>query len=161
VIYRFSQLSEYKKWAKNRKIVCVTGCFDLLHDGHLAHIFEASKLGGELVVGVVSDEFIRRFKGREPIHTQYKRAKILAALKPVSAVIMLSFVDKNNKLETSLHFLRHARPQVFFRRGYAKFYNTIKDFYLKEIVLGSEVLCCISSHQLAGRYRQDQNLFPY
>jgi len=65
-----------------RKTVFVTGCFDLLHSGHVAFLEEASR-HGELVVGIGSDETVKNLKGRYPVYTQQERKYLLEALRCV------------------------------------------------------------------------------
>ena len=45
---------------KNRKIVFTNGCFDLLHRGHIEYLAQAADLGDKLIVGINSDESVRR-----------------------------------------------------------------------------------------------------
>ena len=63
-------------------LVVVTGVFDLLHVGHLRFLQAARALGSRLVVGVESDERVRRWKGPDrPIQTQEDRCELLSALR--------------------------------------------------------------------------------
>ena len=55
-------------------IVLVGGCFDILHFGHLMFLKNAKEEGKVLVVLLESDEFIKKFKHREPVHKQNERA---------------------------------------------------------------------------------------
>lgn len=68
------------------KIVIVTGGFDPIHAGHIDYINEAAKLGDKLMVGVNSDEWLTRKKGR-PFMNWIERAIIINALKPVERVV--------------------------------------------------------------------------
>ncbi|HEX5570412.1 MAG TPA: adenylyltransferase/cytidyltransferase family protein, partial [Ktedonobacterales bacterium] len=64
--------------------VVVTGVFDLLHIGHLRFLEAARRLGDRLVVGVESDERVRRWKGpNRPIQTEDDRLDLLRALRVV------------------------------------------------------------------------------
>lgn len=72
-------------------LVVVTGVFDLLHVGHIRFFQEARRLGGELLVGIESDERVRRWKGPErPIQSQDDRAEIVAALRAVDRVLIIA-----------------------------------------------------------------------
>ena len=73
-----------------KTIVLVTGGFDPIHSGHIAYFNEAKKLGNELWVGVNSDEWLVRKKGR-PFMPFVERANIIKNLKMVDLV--LSFDD--------------------------------------------------------------------
>jgi D-glycero-beta-D-manno-heptose 1-phosphate adenylyltransferase len=71
--------------------VVVTGAFDLLHIGHLRFLEAACELGDELLVGVESDERVRGWKGPgRPIQSQDDRAALLAALRVVDRVFIIS-----------------------------------------------------------------------
>lgn len=81
-------LKTYKK-TREKKSVLIGGCFDILHYGHITFLTAAKSLGGELVIALESDEFIKRTKRRDPFHTQNQRAEILAHLDIVDAIILL------------------------------------------------------------------------
>jgi cytidyltransferase-like protein len=67
-----------------RKKVFVSGCFDMLHSGHVRFLEEAAGYG-EVYVGLGSDETIRDLKGRAPVNTQSERKYLLEALRHVKA----------------------------------------------------------------------------
>lgn len=72
-----------------KKIAFTNGCFDLLHVGHIKLLEEAKSFADILVVGINSDESIRRLKGNDrPFVTQVERAKILSALEYVDYVVI-------------------------------------------------------------------------
>ncbi len=68
------------------KIVIVTGGFDPVHAGHIDYINAAAKLGDKLVIGLNSDDWLTRKKGK-PFMNWIERFTIMDALKPVHAVI--------------------------------------------------------------------------
>jgi cytidyltransferase-like protein len=71
--------------------VIVTGVFDLLHVGHLRFLEAARRLGSELLVGLEDDERVRRWKGPgRPIQSQEDRAALVAALRVVDHVFMIT-----------------------------------------------------------------------
>src|SRR5688572_31724762 len=71
------------------KTVFTNGCFDLLHPGHIDLLRRAKALGTRLVVGINSDESVRRIKGEgRPFMTAKDRAAILSALDAVDEVII-------------------------------------------------------------------------
>ena len=73
------------------KIVVVTGVFDLLHIGHLRFLEGARRLGDRLIVGVESDERVRRWKGpNRPIQTEDDRMDLLRALRVVDEVFLIT-----------------------------------------------------------------------
>lgn len=68
------------------KIVLMTGCFDLLHAGHLDAICDASE-HGTLVVGINSDKFVKKLKGENrPIRGEEERAYLMAGFEKVRLV---------------------------------------------------------------------------
>lgn len=82
---------EIKEHISGKKIVFTNGCFDILHYGHVSYLEKARKLGEVLIVGLNSDDSIKRLKGKDrPINTQVDRAFILASLACVSYVIIFN-----------------------------------------------------------------------
>ncbi|MGH2516316.1 MAG: adenylyltransferase/cytidyltransferase family protein [Ktedonobacterales bacterium] len=72
-------------------VVVVTGAFDLIHIGHLRFLEAARELGDALLVGVESDERVRRWKGpSRPIQSEDDRAALLAALRVVDGVFLIA-----------------------------------------------------------------------
>jgi rfaE bifunctional protein nucleotidyltransferase chain/domain len=72
-----------------KTVVWTNGCFDLLHVGHVRGLQEARSLGDVLVVGVNSDDSIRRLKGAgRPIVPEGERAEVIAALGCVDHVLI-------------------------------------------------------------------------
>jgi rfaE bifunctional protein nucleotidyltransferase chain/domain len=70
-----------------RIISLTTGAYDLLHDGHLKYLLEASKFGDVLIVGVDSDDFVRGKKGEgRPINNQGVRSFLVAGFECVDLV---------------------------------------------------------------------------
>ncbi len=75
--------------AASRQIVFANGAFDLLHAGHVRYLEAARAEGDWLVVGVNSDESVRRTKGpARPIVPEQERAEIISALGCVDAVVV-------------------------------------------------------------------------
>jgi cytidyltransferase-like protein len=68
-----------KEAIKDSKIVFVTGCFDMLHSGHVAFLQEAATYGS-LFVGIGSDANVHNLKGRYPVNTEKERKFMLDAL---------------------------------------------------------------------------------
>jgi D-beta-D-heptose 7-phosphate kinase/D-beta-D-heptose 1-phosphate adenosyltransferase len=103
------KLDDYRR--RGRRIVLTSGCFDLLHRGHITYLREARTLGDVLVVGVNSDESIRRLKGPErPINSLEDRVQVLAALNCVDHVVV--FDD-----DTPHRLVQAVRPDVFVKGG--------------------------------------------
>lgn len=67
------------------------GCFDILHEGHVAYLQEARRLGDRLVVAVNDDDSVRRLKGEgRPINPLGQRMAVLAGLASVDWVVAFS-----------------------------------------------------------------------
>jgi len=100
-------LDEHRR--KRHRIVFTNGCFDLLHAGHIRFLQQARQLGHVLVVGLNSDESVRRVKGfPRPFLKQAERIQILAALDCVDYVIVF---DE----PTPRRLLRRLRPDVLVK----------------------------------------------
>ena len=75
--------------AAGEVVVWTNGCFDLIHVGHVRNLQACRGFGDVLVVGVNSDESVRRLKGpSRPIVPAAERAEILAALACVDHVVI-------------------------------------------------------------------------
>lgn len=92
-------------------VVATGGCFDLLHAGHVAVLRAARGLGDALVVCLNSDDSVRRLKGPErPLVSQWDRARVLAELSCVDAVVVF---DE----DTPQRLLAELRPDVWAKGG--------------------------------------------
>ncbi|MBI4008843.1 adenylyltransferase/cytidyltransferase family protein [Candidatus Roizmanbacteria bacterium] len=80
-----------------KKKVLVGGCFDIFHYGHLTFLKNARKIGYYLIVLLECDEFIKKNKKREPIHTQQQRAEILSSIKYVDLIVKLPLLTSDKK----------------------------------------------------------------
>lgn len=93
------------------KVVLATGCFDVLHWGHVAALKEARKLGDYLVVGINSDASIRALKGDgRPINCEAYRTMLLRELRCVDAV--QTFEELN-----TVGILKRVKPQMWAKGG--------------------------------------------
>ena len=89
--------------------VFTNGCFDLLHVGHLRLLWFARAQGDRLVVGLNSDESVRRLKGpTRPITPVDERREMLLALEPVDQVIIFHE-------DTPLTLIEALRPEVLVK----------------------------------------------
>lgn len=76
---------------KDQKVVFTNGCFDILHKGHIDYLARAAAKGDVLIVGLNTDDSVRRIKGSgRPVQDQDSRALILAALHVVDAVVFFN-----------------------------------------------------------------------
>lgn len=94
-----------------QKIVFTNGCFDVLHFGHVHYLLQAKKLGDILVIGLNSDDSVRRLKGpRRPINGENERALVLAALVCVDYVTLF-------EEDTPEELIKVVRPDVLVKGG--------------------------------------------
>ena len=72
-------LTDIQKLRKdNKKIVFTNGCFDLLHKGHKDLLKESFKFGDSLIIGLNSDDSVKRLKGKDrPIQNEFHRKQAL------------------------------------------------------------------------------------
>jgi len=92
-------------------LVFTNGCFDLLHPGHVEYLAQARALGDLLVVGLNSDDSVRRLKGAgRPLVAEADRAAVLAGLRSVDAVIVF---DE----DTPLELIGELLPDVLVKGG--------------------------------------------
>jgi D-beta-D-heptose 7-phosphate kinase / D-beta-D-heptose 1-phosphate adenosyltransferase len=93
------------------KVVFTNGCFDILHSGHVAYLNQAKAFGDVLIVGINSDESVKRLKGENrPINPLPDRAQVLAALSSVDLIVPF---DE----DTPKELIRAVRPDVFVKGG--------------------------------------------
>jgi rfaE bifunctional protein nucleotidyltransferase chain/domain len=70
-------------------LVFTNGCFDILHVGHIQYLEQSKNLGDRLVVGLNSDDSVRRLKGpTRPVNNQADRKRMLMALRCVDEVVI-------------------------------------------------------------------------
>ena len=96
---------------KPEKIVFTNGCFDILHPGHIDLFDRARALGDRLIVGINSDESVRRIKGAgRPFMDQDSRREILRALRFVDEVVIFNE-------PTPAALIERIRPDVLVKGG--------------------------------------------
>jgi D-beta-D-heptose 7-phosphate kinase/D-beta-D-heptose 1-phosphate adenosyltransferase len=109
----------------SRVLVMTNGCFDLLHPGHLRYLAEARALGDFLLVALNDDQSIKRLKGpKRPICPEKDRAKMLAGLEMVDAVVVFSE-------DTPFNLINSLKPDILVKGG---------DWAVENIVGGPETL---------------------
>lgn len=116
---------QVKKWqAAGLSVVFTNGCFDLLHVGHVTLIDDARRAGDKLILAINSDASVSALKGpSRPIVDQHSRAKVLAGLAAVDAVVVF---DE----PTPLELMVALKPDVIVKGG---------DYVADEIVGAKEV----------------------
>ena len=104
-------LKNLKAWReKNKKIVFTNGCFDIIHPGHIDYLSQARDLGDILVLGLNTDQSVRRLnKGSNtPINDERTRAYVLAGLACVDLIV---FFDE----ETPYNLIKLLQPNVLVK----------------------------------------------
>lgn len=97
--------------ASGKKIVFTNGCFDLVHVGHVLYLENAAQLGDILIVGLNSDDSVRRLKGpTRPINDILNRSHVLAALASVDAVIVF-------EEDTPYDIIKTIMPDILVKGG--------------------------------------------
>jgi len=91
------------------KKVFVSGCYDMLHSGHVA-FFEEAATHGDLYVGIGSDKTIYELKARRPINNEQERLYMVKSLKPVKD----AWVNKGGGLIDFLEEIKQLKPDIFF-----------------------------------------------
>lgn len=109
------------------KIVLATGGFDPLHSGHIEYLKESRKLGGMLVVGLNSNDWLIRKKGKFFLEWE-ERASIIEELKCVSKVI--SFDDSDGTANDAIRIVmeeKFSKDKVIFANGGDRNYENIPE----------------------------------
>ena len=92
-------------------LVFTNGCFDLIHPGHVAFLQRARSLGDALLLGLNSDDSVRRIKGRgRPILTAEERTVVLAGLEAVDYIYVF-------EEDTPHNLVRELLPDVLVKGG--------------------------------------------
>ncbi len=97
--------------ASGETIVFTNGCFDLLHVGHITLLEDCRRFGSKLVLGLNADASVCRLKGpARPIVSERERARVMAALAAVDAVVLF-------EEDTPLELIRALKPNVLVKGG--------------------------------------------
>ena len=111
-IMSWERARAWRAATQSGRVVFTNGVFDLLHPGHIDVLLGARKCGDALVVGVNSDDSVRRLKGPErPVRSGTpERCYVLAALSMVDAVVVF---DE----DTPFELIGALRPDVLVKGG--------------------------------------------
>lgn len=106
-----SDTIEFLKKNKDKKIVFTNGCFDILHLGHVEYLNEAKAQGDVLIIGLNSDQSIKKLKGPDrPINNELDRKAMLLNLKSVDCVQI--FTE-----QTPLEIIKLIQPHILVKGG--------------------------------------------
>ena len=96
---------------EGKRIVFTNGCFDIIHVGHVRYLNLAKAYGDVLIVGLNSDESVRRLKGESrPINNEQDRAEVLLGLKSVDEVVIFGE-------QTAESLIEEIKPEVYVKGG--------------------------------------------
>ena len=127
-ILSLDQLLALVKGWKNSKqhIVFTNGCFDILHIGHIEYLEKSKEKGDKLIIGLNTDSSVRILKGENrPINNELSRARMLAALSFVDAVVLFSE-------QTPLELIKKINPDALIKGNDYSTENIVgADFVLK------------------------------
>ena len=117
-------IQRLSKLRHNKKVVFTNGCFDIIHAGHVQYLQQAKELGDILIVGLNSDDSVKRLKGSSrPINNQQDRKIVLEALRSVDYVLIF-------EEDTPYNLINQIKPDVLVKGG---------DWKVEQIV-GSDIV---------------------
>lgn len=93
---------------EKRKKVFVSGCYDMLHSGHVAFFKEASKYG-DLYVGIGSDATIEQLKNRKTVYSERERLYMVKAIRYVTD----AFINTGSGIMDFVETVDHVNPDIF------------------------------------------------
>ena len=114
---------------KGKKLVFTNGCFDILHVGHVKYLETAKSFGDVLILGLNSDNSVKRLKGQSrPINTYEDRAYTLTALESVDYVVV--FED-----DTPHDLIKVVKPHILVKGGDYEGKNVVGQDLVDELKL--------------------------
>jgi D-beta-D-heptose 7-phosphate kinase/D-beta-D-heptose 1-phosphate adenosyltransferase len=100
---------------KGKRTAWTNGCFDLIHEGHVKYLSQAKQQADYLIVGINSDDSVRRLKQGtkgipRPIRPQEARAEIISSLGYVDSVTIFSDISP-------IEYIKELKPEVYVKGG--------------------------------------------
>jgi D-beta-D-heptose 7-phosphate kinase/D-beta-D-heptose 1-phosphate adenosyltransferase len=122
IIYSRTRMDKIEDFSKDKMVVFTNGCFDILHSAHVQLLRFAKSRGDILVVGLNSDDSIKRLKGSSrPINDIFERSAMLAQFDFVDYIVI--FAE-----DTPYLLLNDLRPDIIVKGG----------DYTKDTIVGAE-----------------------
>ncbi|MBI2082688.1 MAG: D-glycero-beta-D-manno-heptose-7-phosphate kinase [Deltaproteobacteria bacterium] len=138
---------------KGKRVVFTNGCFDLIHPGHLSVLEKAKGKGDVLIVGLNSDQSVKKLKGNgRPIQKQQDRAQVLSALAYVDYVTIF------DELTPDL-LIRNLRPDLLVKGGDYDPKKIVGSDFVRSIGGSVETVPFIDNHstsEILGRIQSIQ-----
>lgn len=129
---KFNELEKIRKKHKEQKIIFCSGCFDLVHAGHVLFLEDCKKHGDILVVMVGSDAVLRRDKGEgRPVMNEHLRMKLIDSFKPVDYTFLDEILPGNpyalrlidmalEKLKPDAYVINKDAYDIPYRENFSK-----------------------------------------
>ena len=109
---------------QGKTIVFTNGCFDIIHAGHVTYLENAKVLGDVLVVGLNTDDSVRRLKGSgRPVNNEQDRALVLDSLRFVDYVTLFNE-------DTPYELIQEIKPDILVKGG----------DYTPETIVGADIV---------------------
>lgn len=110
ILTREQAIRQADQWrAEGQKIVFTNGCFDIVHLGHIDYLEKAHALGDRLILGLNTDTSVSCVKGPlRPVVNEYARARLMAALEFVDAVVLFGE-------PTPLELIEAVQPDILVK----------------------------------------------
>ena len=106
-----NNIENFCKDLRDKKIVFTNGCFDILHVGHVRYLKAAKALGDVLIVGLNTDDSVKKLKGNDrPINNEADRAEVLLALEAVDHVVLFGE-------QTAESLIAEVKPNIYVKGG--------------------------------------------
>lgn len=118
---------------KENSIVFTNGCFDILHKGHITYLAKAADLGSKLVIGINSDDSVKRLNkdANRPINDEAARSLLIAALGFVDLVVLFHE-------DTPLQLIQNLKPNILVKG--ADYDPNQTDPNQKDYIVGSDFI---------------------
>ena len=123
-----NETNKIKELSKQKNIVFTNGCFDILHSAHIKLLKYSKQQGDILVVGLNTDDSIKRLKGSDrPINNLSERATILSLFEFVDYIII--YDD-----DTPLNVLKILSPDILIKGSDYNMENVIGKEFSKKVL---------------------------
>lgn len=121
-------MNNLKSIATSSEIVFTNGTFDILHYGHLSYLHESASLNKKLIIGLNSDEIVKKIKGpNRPINNEISRALTLASLPFVFAIVIFNEF-------TAINLIKELKPHTYTKGDEYKTKKLPEKKYAQNIV---------------------------
>jgi len=116
IIYSNIHLVDYLKTINNDEIFGLTsGCFDIIHSGHIINLIKSKKKVDKLFICLSSDEQVKRLKGQiRPINDINDRINMLINFEFIDKIILYSELDDNLQIELD-NIINIVKPDIWFK----------------------------------------------